>query len=298
MCLIERSGILKRLAEGEEIELSCLDTFPNPALILVALNTLVGSRILNLKNKTYKLTKLGQRLADNISDIVLPFVGYAKLLSKQFQLLENPDISLDDDIDYQSIALASVGFGLDNLDPILLKLFENINPKGTICDLGCGTGEKLVKICSLLNIPGLGIEKSKEVIRASHEFTADNSQVEVIEGDATALEGIWEDVEVAMMSFVYHDIRSESSCESFLKSLRKHFPRLRLFVVIDIVSISEDLPTIMPGFDYVHGLQGFSPRDYESTVNTFSLGGFKNIQEIKVPNMPNTFIWALKPNDG
>ena len=52
----------------------------------------------------------------------------------------------------------------------------------------------------------------------------------------------------------------------------------------------------MPGFDYIHGLQGFTPRTYEETLNTFKKANYKIFQEIEVPNMPNTFIWILKPS--
>ena len=77
----------------------------------------------------------------------------------QFQLFKNPSIK-DSDIDFGALALASIDFGINNLDPLILDVFRAIKPKGTICDLGCGTGERLVQICKTLNSPGLGIEKS------------------------------------------------------------------------------------------------------------------------------------------
>jgi hypothetical protein len=67
-------------------------------------------------------------------------------------------------------------------------------------------------------------------------------------------------------------------------------------VVVDIVSLSEKIPTIMPGFDYVHGLQGITPRNYEETLEIFERSGYRVFQEFSVPNMPNTFIWILMPN--
>ena len=98
-----------------------------------------------------------------------------------------------------------------------------------------------------------------------------------------------------MISQVYHDISFER-CIEFLESIHKHFPRLRCLIVIDIVSISENLPSIMPGFDYVHGLQGFTPRNYEETLKTFANANFEVLREMPIPNMPNTFIWVLKPS--
>ncbi len=121
--------------------------------------------------------------------------------------------------------------------------------------------------------------------------------VEVVNADITDLNEIWEDVTTAMINMVIHDIVPHSSCVHFLRSLRKHFPRLQCLVVADMVSMSEDHPTIMPGFDYVHGLQGITPRDYHGTIQVFTEAGYEVVSENPVPNMPNTFVWVVIPKN-
>ncbi len=294
LCLIEYAGVLETIKNEGTLRESRLQKYKNHHLVRAALVTLVGAKILALTNNAYSLTDLGKILTRNIGALMLPFVGYRSLLAKQFELLDNPTSWKDSDIDYSAIALSSIEFGLQDLDPIVLDIFKTIKPKGTICDLGCGTGKKLAKIGEATNCSGLGIEKNAKVIKESEKFTSQRS--EIIRGDITNLKGIWEDVEVVMISFVYHDINPMKKCIKFLNSIHKHFPRSRCLIVIDIVSLSENLPSIMPGFDYVHGLQGITPRSYEETLETFAKANFNILREIDVPNMPNTFIWVLEIN--
>ncbi len=295
ICLIERAGILKIL-KNRDFRSSQLKNYRNPHLVKAALATLVGAKVLLLKDDIYALTDLGESLARNMGTIMIPFIGYRKLLAKQFELLQHPRAWKEFDIDYPAIALASIEFGLSDLDPVLMDIFKSLKPKGTICDLGCGTGEKLVRICKTLKVSGLGIEKSSQVIKKSKKFTRGCPQVEIIKGDIFNLRGVCEDIEIAMISQVYHDIHSLNQCVKFLNSLSDHFPRLRCLIIADIVSLSESLPSIMPGFDYVHGLQGVTPRSYEETIETFTKADFKVFKEVAVPNMPNTFIWVIKQN--
>src|SRR5581483_7756710 len=134
-----------------------------------ALVTLVASKALAFSNNKFFITDLGRRLKDNISTIKLPLVGYGNLLAKQLRLANDPKDWKETDIDYLAVAMSSIGFGSD-LDSILLDLFRIIKPKGTICDLGCGTREKLLKICNAINTSGLGIERDLKVIKASQKF--------------------------------------------------------------------------------------------------------------------------------
>jgi len=71
---------------------------------------------------------------------------------------------------------------------------------------------------------------------------------------------------------------------------------MQYLLVIDIVSPSETLTSIMPGFDYVHGLQGLTPRNYEETIETFKKAKYEILEELEIKNMPNTFIWILEPD--
>lgn len=133
--LIDHAGILKRLEETGAFTEPEIFEFNNVHLIKAALVTLVGAKVLYLKDRIYTLTKLGKELAKNIGLVTVPLNGYRKLFSKQFQLLKNPSIK-DSDIDFGALALASIDFGTNDLDPLILDVFRALKPKGTICDLG------------------------------------------------------------------------------------------------------------------------------------------------------------------
>ena len=296
LCLIFDSGILNILLTKDNFKEESIKNFNNPSLIKTALFTLMGANIVSWDNKCFYITKFGRSVAKKIGFITLPLTGYRKLLSKQAELLENPNSFKLSDIDFASIALSSIDFGSENLDPVLIEVFKQIKPKGTICDLGCGTGEKLVRICQTTNSPGLGIELSNSVIKESKKFTKKIPQIEIIKGNILSLNGIWEDVTVSMISFVLHDIKTKKECAEILHSYQNHFPRMQYLLVIDIVSPSETLTSIMPGFDYVHGLQGLTPRNYEETIETFKKAKYEILEELEIKNMPNTFIWILEPD--
>jgi len=295
LCLLDTSGILKKIIDKGSLKKTSLKKFKNSHLIKSILVTLVGANILFSNDTHYFFTDLGYYVAKKIGFITLPLEGYKKLIAKQTQLLHDPKSYKNTDIDFSKIAQASIQFGEENLDPLLLDIFRSLKPKGTICDLGCGTGEKLVKICKKTHSSGLGIEQNRHVIKESKKYTKNSPQVDIIRGSIDSLKGVWEDVTVAMISFVFHDIPSKKECSKMINSYLTHFPRLHHLIVVDIVSPSPQVPTNLPGFDYVHGLQGFSPRNYEETLDTFIKGQYNIDQEIVVPNMPNTFIWILSP---
>ena len=295
LCLLKYSGILDIMINGEEIQENSLRFYKNPSLIRAVLATLISSNVVTFDSGAYYLTPLGKSLGEHVGAIFLPLVGYGHLFANQYTLLNDPSSWKESDINFDEIAAASIDFGLYDLDPLILRIFQQIKPKGTLCDLGCGTAKKLIKICEQSGIKGLGIEKDLSVIKANEEFTKNYAFVEVIKGDVTDLHEVWEDVTFAMMNMVIHDITPNSSCIKFLQSLHRHFPRLQCLIVADMVSVSEDCSSIMPGFDYVHGLQGMTPRNYQETVQTFIDAGYSVINETAVPNMPNTFVWIVAP---
>lgn len=295
LCLLYEAGALSKLDKKLGISFKdLLNGSENPSLLRGALNTLVGANVLKVKDQKLYLTKLGVSLVENLGAFLIPFKGYNQLFSKQYELLHKPKNWNDSEIDYQAIAEASINFGIHDLDPILIELVKELHPKGTICDLGCGTAEKLTKICIAVQTSGLGFEKDPKVVDESEGFTQNTPHIEVVEADITNLNGIWEDVELGMISAVLHDIEPDEKCLSFLNSLKDHFPRMQCLIVVDLVSMSEKVPTVMPGFDYVHGLQGVSPRTYEETMNLFTKSQFSIRTELAVPHMPNMFIWVLE----
>lgn len=295
LCLLEEAGILSKLLEKEgSINEKDLQHEANPPLLRAALVTLVGAKVMEWKEDIFSLTNLGHNLAENIGTFQIPFVGYRHLLAKQDKLLKKPQHWKDSEIDYQSVAVSSINFGDRYVDPILIELVKRINPKGTICDFGCGTAEKLVKLCEATRASGLGFEKDKKVVKESWRFIKNHPEIEVVQSDITKLCGVWEDVELGFIGMVLHDLHKEKECVSFLSSLKNHFPRMRCLIIFDIVTMSQEVPSIMPGFDYVHGLQGIQPRTYQENLAVFEKADYQVRKEVAIPHMPNAYIWVLE----
>ncbi len=293
LCLLDFLGILDILKK-EGFCKSKMKKYRNPHLLRGAFVTLVGCNVITFNGKIYDLTNLGKKLSENIGILTLPIMGYRMLFAKQYRLINSPKSWHDSDIDYSSIADSSTKVGNSNLDPSIMKAIKSLKPKGRICDFGCGTGEKLVKICKETACSGLGIEKSPSVVRKAKKILKQFPQIKIEKEDIMKLEGVWEDVEIGLLSQVYHDLNPNQRGIKFLKSLEKHFPNLRFLVIADIVSAPKNQTPILPGFDYVHGLQGITPRDHEETLKTFSKANFAIIKELNIRSMPNTFVWILK----
>lgn len=294
LCLLEVAGVLKTLDRYGSFLAERTNTFNNPPLIRAAWATLIGARIVTLKDGAYQFTPLGKQLSQNIGLLTVPLVGYRKLFEKQGELLSQPCAFLDTDIDFLGIAQASTQFCPQCIDPVLIQLLEHSGIKGTLCDLGCGLGMRLAHVCAKLGCPGLGIEQSNDTIAMSKHYTS-GADVEIVQGDITQLNGVWEDVSCVLMGFVLHDIRPLEKGLQLLQSLKKHFPRMQRFVSVDIAAFSEATLTSLPGFDYVHGLLGFSPRTYEETRALFREANYTLCHEKPIPEMPNTFVWVLEP---
>lgn len=295
ICLAHEMGILEILDEAGSIATEALKGYKNFPLIRAAMNTLAGAGLVNLNGGVYVLSSLGRTIYKDIGSIVMPFSGYGRLLAKQSSLASDPDAWSDSDLDNIVISDASVNFGETNLDPVIFSIIKNLNPRQTICDFGCGSAEKLFKISCKFGVKGLGFDRSLEVVKKAQRTFQHVEQLEIVQGDIRDLSGIWEDVELGLMSFAFHDIHLQGEACQFLTNLPSHFPQMKHLIVADIVSFSEAVPSIMPGFDYVHGLQGIAPRTYEETLEVFEQSGFTIVDEVAVPNMPNTFVWVLEP---
>lgn len=293
--MIEQVGILPLLVERgyfDDIELNNQKKFKNLPPIKSALLSLCLSNVLIKTNGQYHLTALGYQLAKHIGLITMVFEGYGELIAKgvpiAFGKIDKPGKYLNG----ASIALSSIQFG-EKVDPIVVDVVKKLQIKGTICDMGCGSAYRLLKLCKATSLPGLGLDASHEAVKIARKLTAENPLINIEKGDAENLEGIWEDVQVLMQCFMTHDIFPDEKFIQSLSSYRKNFPNLKYFIVIDIVAPEEDHTSHMPAFDYVHGLLGIETRKYDHFTLLFSKAGYKMVKEIQI-DMPNTYVWVLK----
>ena len=112
------------------------------------------------------------------------------------------------------------------------------------------------------------------------------------QADVAHLKGVWEDVEIIMQSVMIHDIADEAECIKMLQSYSTHFPNFKYLLIVDVVAAEDGSSSYMPGFDYVHGLQGVEPRKYQENIALFQKAGYRIEREYPV-GLPNTFLWLL-----
>jgi len=293
-------GLLDFLLKGNSIDYRMLKNSSfcsNFPLARAALITLVKIKVLEEKFGKYQLTNLGYELCNYIGLITMFFDGYGPLIINQSKIAINKISFSHKYLRGDVIAASSIQFGKNTLDPLIKDIFSSFSIRGTFCDLGCGMGTKLAWISKLTGNPGLGFENCKKTVKIISKKFKKNKKLSFEHQDVTNLIGIWEDVTVLMQYFVFHDFTPTQKCAALINSYLKNFPYLRYFIYVDIVAPSSSQDEIMPGFEYVHGLQGIETRTYEETMELFQMSKFEMINENKIPDMPNTFLWILKPNN-
>lgn len=298
LVLLKELNLLDFLLLGNSIDKEMLSDphfCSNYTAACSAFVTLEYSGVLTKNLDKFSLSDFGYALCDYIGLILMLFDGYGSLMSEQKKIALNrikfPSKLMKGD----SIAEASIDFGKDTVDPIISKIFKRYNIKGTICDLGCGIGARLSWLCHETGNSGLGIENNDKALHIARNKFKSNKSLSFEKGDICHLEGVWEDVAVVMQYFVFHDFVINKNCVSILNSCLDVFPNLKFFIYVDVLSSSDGDRSIMPGYDYVHGLLGISTPTYNDIIKLFNESNYFVIDEFSMPNMPNTFTWILVP---
>lgn len=295
--VIDALGILSKLLENgffPEKDLLNTEQYPNTPAIKSALLSLCCCNILEKKGKNYFLSELGQQLSEQTGLIKMLFDGYGELFAQGIPLALEKNTSPEKYMNGASIAEASIQFGEHTVDPLVTYIISKMKLTGTICDLGCGTADRLLKVCNATSLPGLGLDINSEAIRLAKELTQNNPLIQVEKADVSNLDGVWEDVQLAMQSFMTHDIYPDQNCIDMLRSYKSNFPCMKYLLIIDITAPEDDLSSFMPGYDYVHGLQSIETRQHKRTVELFKKAGYVVFEEISI-DMPNTYLWILRP---
>ena len=297
--VIEKAGIFNKIIDLGYFEESKLkkQSLKKQILLKSSLKTLTHVGVLSKKKGQYSMTDLGSELWESMPIIKMLFVGYGKLFSRQTDILSKEDFSYAD-LNNEAISEASKNLPLYDLEEELHEIIVKLSPSGVICDLGCGSGHRLMKLHELTGMRCLGIDLGKESIDLAKAKTSDNPFINFFQGDVTKLEEKWKEVEILMQCFMTHDISPNEFCVKTLKSYKDKFTNMRYFLVLDTFSsnTASNQDTIAPGFDYIHGLQGIPTRTYEETISLYTRAGFSIEREFKSSIFPNTCLWLLKPS--
>jgi len=296
LTLVHSVGIVTSLVKNGcfcEGELKNRKKFKNSAAIKAALLALCLCNVLIKREEKYFLTQLGIQLVNHIGLVTMVFNGYGELMAKSvpiaFDKVQQPEKYLNG----AAIALSSIQFG-EKVDPVVVDIIKKLKLKGTICDIGCGSADRLLRLCKATSLPGLGLDSSHEAVAIAKKAAEKHQNIHIEHANAAKLESVWEDVQLIMQCFMTHDIFPD---EQFIKSLsayHNNFPNLKYFLVIDIIAPADSFESHMPAYDYVHGLLGIETRQYDRFTSLFLRAGYKIAKEVLI-DMPNTYLWVLKP---
>ena len=296
LTLIHSVGIVTSLLKRgyfSEDELKNYKKFKNLLAIRAALLSLCLCNILTKKEEKYFLTHLGTQLVDHIGLVTMVFDGYGKLMANGVPIAFNKIKKPEKYLKGSAIALSSIQFG-EKIDPVMTEVIKKLRLKGTICDVGCGSADRLLRLCKETSLPGLGLDSCQEAVAIARKAAKVHQNINIEYGNALNLEGIWEDVQLLMQCFMTHDIFPDDQFIESLSSYRKNFPNLKYFLIIDIVAPEDSFASHMPAYDYVHGLLGIETRKHERFTSLFLKAGYKIVEEVSI-DMPNTYLWVLKP---
>lgn len=293
-CLVAlyESGLLNIFLESESVCREKIKNCNNPICINSALITLEKCGIIKSDIQSLSLTEFGRSVSEYIGLITIFFDGYAGLVASQADIVKlEKAVNPEKLVKWAAVSSSSIQISEKMLAPIILEEIISLELFGTVCDLGCGHGTILSKICKRTGSCGLGFESHLQTVEEARELVDRNIGIEL--ADITDLHGTWEDVTVLMQSFVFHDFNPEAVCIEIMNSYLKNFPNLEYFLYIDIMTPSVSKPELFPGFDYVHGLLGIPTRTYEETIEMFSRSAYKIYKEVPIRGLPNTFLWIL-----
>lgn len=299
LTLIDSVGIVSSLMKSghfNEEELSNQEKYKKPLAVKSALLSLCLCKVLTKNHGSYSFTELGKQLANHIGLVTMSFDGYGQLMANGVQIASGKTLDLDKYSNRSTVALSSVQFREKKVDPIMIETIKELQVKGTICDLGCGSGELLLKICKDTSLLGLGLDLSEDAVEIAKNKTVGFPNISIEKGDATDLQGVWEDVQILVQTFMTHNIFPDEKFIESLRAYRRNFPNLKHFLVVDIVAPEEDFATYMPAYDYIHGLLGVETRQYDRFTSLFTKAGYTISKTIAI-DMPNTYFWILSPID-
>ncbi|MEU8787251.1 methyltransferase domain-containing protein [Streptomyces sp. NPDC048637] len=261
------------------------------------LQALLRAGIVRRSDRAFELTELGTDLQRHVAVFKLWFGGYASVLARNVAGTPDPTTHARGSV----VAESSGRIGAQHLDETILQLLESLQPRGAICDLGCGAATRLLAVCERTGQPGLGFDISASAVQSAQAAVRDaralGIQLDVQRGDATAPGRQRPDVDIVMQAFMTHHIAPDDYCAAVLRSYKQTFPNARYLVVFDTVTPPasvEGAELFGPGFDYLHALQGMEPRSSEAMRRLIREAGYRCMQETAL-SVPHSYAWILQP---
>lgn len=204
----------------------------------------------------------------------------------------------------RAVAVGSRLIGDTEVEPLFDEILGDL-AAGTVADLGCGSGQRLLRIARRdPRIRGIGVDialDSVDLARASVIDAGLSDRIRIVHGDVLDLPGdeSFAEVDVVTCVFMGHDFWPLERCVRGLASLRRAFPRARRLLLCDVVrtpGVPGPGTTIFTlGFELVHALMGVYLPSREEWLAAFDAAGWRLVSERAVSAPPSGILFELRP---
>lgn len=206
--------------------------------------------------------------------------------------------------DARMIGAGTGDFGAQFIDSEFDEFIEQ-QELSCVADLGCGSGERLIRILQANpEARGVGIDSAAGAVELARERLKESGLADratVIQADVHEMPGRPEFREVDFVtSFLMgHDFWPRERCLRMFDLIRESFPGLRSFVMCDTyksgVIPSSEIPLLTLGFEHVHALMGQSIPTLDDWRSVFKEARWSVDKEIDLVLPPFTKIFQLVP---
>ncbi|MEU1476207.1 class I SAM-dependent methyltransferase [Streptomyces sp. NPDC001668] len=206
--------------------------------------------------------------------------------------------------DMRAVAIGSRLIGDGEVEALFDEILTR-TPVRKIADLGCGSGQRLVRVAGRHpEARCVGVDISSASVRLAADAAREaglGERMTVHQGDVLRLEPRPEfaDVDTISCVFMGHDFWPYDSCVATLERLRRVFPRAERLLLCDVVRTQEvprtDTPIFQLGFETIHALMGVYLPALEEWHKAFAEAGWRCDAVHSTTTPPNGHLFELSP---
>jgi|GEM_PF-5116671 len=124
------------------------------------------------------------------------------------------------------------------IDKYILEALKHLYPKGAICDLGCGDGDRVISLCKELNVKGYGFDFSQKAIVSAIRQAKKHPEVSscFIADDISDIKEEWPEVEVLIQTLTMLRLSLNKNYVKIFENYKRNFPNMKYFLVFDMIA--------------------------------------------------------------
>lgn len=206
--------------------------------------------------------------------------------------------------DARAISVACRAIARSFFDGPLLELLDGLDT-GTIADLGCGSGDRIVMLAKLMpDVRAIGIDIADDALTVAKTAISEagmEHRVRLVEDNVLTMtpDPAYADVELVTCFLMGHDFWPREQCVRTLRRLREVFPRVRHLLLGDTCRSTglsgTELPMFTLGFETVHAVMDQYLPTLAEWDSVLDEGGWHRVESRFIDLPAFSFIHRLRP---